>query len=240
MSIPGDFFIPAFNCPHRIDRIGALGDGGKWICGTERIAQKRSPCTVYSFGINHDSSFEASFLERAPNCQIWGYDFSVTEFGPEIHFNPALAPKAHFFQYALGASDQPHGDPPVYTLKSLMEKNGHDFIDILKIDIEGGEFDALAEFVRPYVDPNGAGMPVGQMEIEIHAWADNGEFGKFLKWWEDLERAGLRPFFTEPNLPYVSHLRTRPDLAEVRIPSMHSSSMHTYANLSSHSTPSLT
>jgi len=28
-------------------------------------------------GINGESSFEASLLERAPDCQVYGYDFSV-------------------------------------------------------------------------------------------------------------------------------------------------------------------
>ena len=200
-----------------MQRVGALGDGGKWICGLERLAAKRTPCVVYSFGVNYDSSFEADFLEHAPNCQIWGYDYSVTSFGPEITFNPTLSPLTHFFPYALGASDQHTANPPTYTLKSLMEKNGHDFIDVLKIDIEGGEFDSLAEFVKPYTGHGTPAMPVGQMQIEIHAWGDNGDFAKFLTWWENLEAGGLRPLLIELNLPYVSHLRTRPDLAEVRV-----------------------
>lgn len=28
-------------------------------------------------GINGESSFEASLLERAPGCEVWGYDFTV-------------------------------------------------------------------------------------------------------------------------------------------------------------------
>ena len=28
-------------------------------------------------GINGESSFEAELLEKAPGCQVWGYDFSV-------------------------------------------------------------------------------------------------------------------------------------------------------------------
>jgi hypothetical protein len=47
--ITGDFFPPAFNCPHEVERIGALGDGGKWICGLSRLAEKPD-CIVYAFG----------------------------------------------------------------------------------------------------------------------------------------------------------------------------------------------
>jgi hypothetical protein len=35
---------------------------------------------VYT-GINGESSFEASLLERAPGCEVWGYDFTVNSVG---------------------------------------------------------------------------------------------------------------------------------------------------------------
>jgi len=50
-TFPGDFFIPAFQCPHRVERIGTLGDGGKWVCGMDRIA-KQDKCVIYSFGLS--------------------------------------------------------------------------------------------------------------------------------------------------------------------------------------------
>ena len=46
---PGDFFIPAFQCPHQVERIGTLGDGGKWVCGMDRVV-KQDKCVIYSFG----------------------------------------------------------------------------------------------------------------------------------------------------------------------------------------------
>ena len=212
----GDFFIPSFNCPHRIERLGQRGDGGKWMCGIERLAQKRTPCIVYSLGVEQDSTFEEAFLKKAPNCEIWGYDYSVTQFGPQLRNSP-YGSKAHFFQYALGATDNHQATPPTYTLASMMKENGHTFIDILKIDVEGSEFESLAQFVRPYLDRDGPAIPIGQMQIEIHAWGDNSDFVKFLKWWEDLERAGLRPFFTEPNLPHANRVRNAADVTEVRL-----------------------
>lgn len=48
----GDFFPPIFNCPHELDRIGALSDGGKWMCGISRI-QDKPDCVIYSFGMSH-------------------------------------------------------------------------------------------------------------------------------------------------------------------------------------------
>lgn len=51
---PGDFFPPVFNCPHTVERLGALGDGGKWVCGLERLAEKPD-CVIYSFGASHSA-----------------------------------------------------------------------------------------------------------------------------------------------------------------------------------------
>ena len=105
----------------------------------------------------------------------------------------------------------------MYTLKTLMDANEHKFIDILKIDIEGWEFEALERFVQPYLESQEV-LPVGQVQLEIHAWTSSeyGKFAKFKVWWESLEAVGLRPFWTEPNLVYVNIIHgSRPDLAEV-------------------------
>jgi hypothetical protein len=50
-TFPGDFFIATFQCPHRVERIGTLGDGGKWVCGVDRVA-KQDKCVIYSFGLS--------------------------------------------------------------------------------------------------------------------------------------------------------------------------------------------
>jgi Methyltransferase FkbM domain len=71
---------------------------------------------------------------------------------------------------------------------------GHSHIDILKIDIEGWEFDTLTTLVNSYLE-SGQPLPFGQLELEIHAW--HKTFPEFLAWWEKLEQAGLRPFMTE-------------------------------------------
>ncbi|KAF9809787.1 hypothetical protein IEO21_07262 [Rhodonia placenta] len=224
-----DFFIPAYQCPHRVERIGALGDGGKWVCGFERVA-RQPHCVIYSFGVNNESSFEAALLRAAPGCEVWGYDFSVPAFGPEITADPALNARAHFFPYALGDRDSygAGANPPTYTLATLMALNGHRFIDLLKIDIEGAEFASLAAFLGEFAPPTHGPqthphapppppLPIGQMQIEIHARGGTGydTFAPFQQWWESLEHAGLRPFYAEPNLVYVNLIRgARPDLAE--------------------------
>ncbi|KAG9316855.1 hypothetical protein JVU11DRAFT_2927 [Chiua virens] len=209
-----DFFLPSYKCPHRVERVGVMGDGGKWVCGLERIVPKKQ-CVMYSFGVNGESSFEADIMKAAPGCEVWGYDFSVNSFGPEIELESDLKRRSHFFPYALGPKDafSAVDEPKMYTLRTLMERNGHDFIDVLKIDIEGNEFESLEVFIDSF---HGEPLPFGQLQLEVHArTSDYQDFPNFLKWWEKVEAAGLRPFFSEPNLVYVNLVRgVRPDLIE--------------------------
>lgn len=48
------------------------------MCGLSRLQAKKD-CTIYSFGINDESSFEAGLLELTQHCEVWGYDFSVKD-----------------------------------------------------------------------------------------------------------------------------------------------------------------
>ena len=162
------------------------------------------------------------------------------QWGPEIVDDPELAHRAHFEPWALGGTDKhgEHENPKFWTLDSLMELNGarsrfhssdprfiakvkfsrlpligHTFIDILKIGIEGGEYKALASFITAYA---GKDLPIGQLQLEIHSW-DGQLFIHFVKWWEYLEAAGLRPFWMEPNLVYMNIFRSAGStLTEVR------------------------
>jgi hypothetical protein len=122
--------------------------------------------------------------------------------------------KTNFYPYGISGTDNHDAKPPMWTLQTLMKKHGacpfviilpypishtlfssgHTFIDILKVDIEGSEFDTLTSMVKYYKEQNKP-LPFGQLQLEIHA--DKINFPQFLKWWEDLEEAGLRPFWTE-------------------------------------------
>jgi hypothetical protein len=92
--------------------------------------------------------------------------------------------------------------------------SGHAFIDILKIDTEGAEFDALTSFVNAHVHGH---LPIGQLQLEIHAQGERARFDGFLKWWESLETAGMRPFSFEPNLLHITGREcAKPEVVEVR------------------------
>lgn len=69
------------------------------------------------------------------------YDFSVDKYGPQLEaMSSPFQARAHFFNYGIGGRDEIVDGDQFYTLKTLMSMNGHDWIDILKVDVEGAEF----------------------------------------------------------------------------------------------------
>ncbi|KAH0834207.1 hypothetical protein J3R83DRAFT_11519 [Lanmaoa asiatica] len=222
------FFPPSFQCPHEMERIGLLGDGGKWTCGVSRL-QHKSDCLIYTFaGMNYETSFEAEILERTRYCEVWGYDYRSNSFGSIKRDR-----RAHFHPWGLANTDahSPNDEHKLYTLKTLLDMNSmsplqlylhhgntilsteHQHIDILKIDVEGWEFEVLSQILQPYI-ASGEPVPFGQLLIEIHTW--DKKFEDFLSWWEMLESAGLRPFMSEVNLVYQNYNRGK-DTALVEV-----------------------
>ncbi|KAL2106124.1 hypothetical protein VUR80DRAFT_7249 [Thermomyces stellatus] len=208
-----DFARPSFFCPYDLERVGKLGDGGKVVCGMSRY-EKESPgpssetntapeLVIYSFGVNKDSSFEAAMMERT-NAQIWGYDFSVDSWGPEI--TPEWASRSHFHKVGIAKETNKTRDPPFWSIHDLMAENGHDYVDIVKMDIEGHEFTALTGFIEHLKahEPEGATMPIGQLLIEVHFYTDRDVGGpktlqQWMTWWSSVEEMGLRPVNNEDN-----------------------------------------
>ncbi|EAS30771.1 uncharacterized protein CIMG_06250 [Coccidioides immitis RS] len=198
-----DFVYPAFNCPYELERVGREGDGGKWVCGMSRYeANKNRPCIVYSFGVNDDSAFEDAVLRRT-NCEIWGYDFSVGSWAKNL--DQSNASRAHFLQAGISNVTDTDRSPPFYSVKDLMKMNGHNYIDIMKMDIEGSEFGALTSFLTDFQDQD---LPLGQLLVETHVWEATPQtnyllprsLSEWIGFWEHLESRGLREVSVEPNL----------------------------------------
>ncbi|CAL8105630.1 unnamed protein product [Orchesella dallaii] len=209
-----NLFAPTFDCPYMKKRIGSIGDGGKWLCGFELLEESKTtkaPCVVYSFGVNRESSFEAEILEKT-NCDVFAYDMTVRRMGQQISGGGT---KLRFKSVGLGVNNTHN----LRTLETLMAENGHVWIDVLKIDIEGAEFATLESWFDSYNV-----LPFGQLQLEIHS--HRLSFPDFYNWWERLESKGLRAFSSEINLyPCISPKGYRPDLMEYSFINVHISNI---------------
>ncbi|KAJ6614691.1 methyltransferase domain-containing protein [Mycena sp. CBHHK59/15] len=175
------FFRSRFFVPLLCYRVGTMGDGGKWVCGLERATHQPN-CVIYSMGVERQSSFEQEVLRKSEGCHVYGFDFSLSEWGPELRTDAEVKSQAHFFPYKIGAEDNHTATPKEYSLQGIMKELGHEFIDIWKIDIEGSEFPTLTAVLETF---KGQPLPFGQMQIELHVgYTPNmSTIEDFNKWW---------------------------------------------------------
>lgn len=201
-----DFFNAHYSCPLK-EKVGILasdGDNGKWLCGVRSLL-RRPGCVVYSVGSNGDVSFEQGILNRT-ECTVHVFDPTLT---PHQKAAVDSVPGLHLHEYGLGDKDgwvSTGGDKSmtlgkkfdgfhVKSLPTIMKELGHNWIDVLKIDIEGAEWEVLDSIL---LDPEVA--PFTQLQVEFHNWNDGKRPVTFMK--SILQRMitkDLRVFSVEPN-----------------------------------------
>jgi len=142
---------------------------------------------IYSAGVGRDISFEHELIDYL-GCRIILLDPSPTglrtmqekanqrneiEYFPlglagtygEYRFSDPLKPAEGSFSYAREGQDF-----HVFSctdLSKLMQQHGHTHIDLLKMDIEGFEYDVIDRILRDRLD-------VRQLCIEFHYDLDSG------------------------------------------------------------------
>lgn len=87
-------------------------------------------------------------------------------------------------------------------MKTIMSLLGHRRIDILKMDIEGSEYEVIGDMIA-------SGVEVGQLAVEFHhRWPEVGE-RRTWKAIRELKREGFRIFDVSPSGYEYSFLATR-------------------------------
>jgi FkbM family methyltransferase len=188
-------------------RKSAFGsDYGGWTIAPEGLT---SSSTIYSFGLGNDISFDLALIERF-GCRVHGFDPSP----PVAQWigTQNLPPEYLFHDYGLGARDgeisffapSPQSGMystsnrhrhvstteirlPVRTLPAIAAALGSSRIDVLKMDIEGAEYDLLPSIVQ-------CPVPIGQLLIEFHHRAGIGSLKDTISGVEQLRSAGFRLF----------------------------------------------
>lgn len=169
----------------------------------------RSSSVIYSFGVGNNVAWELDLIRRfgvtihafdpTPECVVW---VEQQGLGDSFRFHPVglaavngtarfLRPaKAGRFNYipdheGLDSAAGCFVECPVRTLGQFREDLGHDRIDVLKMDIEGGEYAVLEDVLAEAPE---------QLLIEFHHNLPSIEFARTQAVLADLRATGYRIF----------------------------------------------
>ena len=115
---------------NKMCRLGRHGDGGYVMADTFHQGG-----IAYSFGINDDVSWDEDMAKRG--YHVYMYDHTIKTLPYE---------RSEFHFYRCGIMSSPLVSPHMETLENLLHNNLHMDVNnmILKMDIEGAEWDVLA------------------------------------------------------------------------------------------------
>jgi FkbM family methyltransferase len=118
---------------------------------------------VYSGGVGEDASFDLALIDRT-GCEVWAFDptpraieFARTIGDPRFHFVAVglwssearlrfhAPPNPSHVSHSIvePESSRDSFEVDCKSLDTLMVELGHDRIDLLKLDIEGAEYEVL-------------------------------------------------------------------------------------------------
>lgn len=168
-----------------------------------------SDSVVYSVGIGEDASFDLSLIARY-GCTVHAFD--PTPRSKDWVGRHCVDFRFRFFDYALAGRDgqlrlfQPKNtehvsaslnksshtsdiffDAPCYRLMTVMSQLGHSHIDVLKMDVEGAEYEIISDLIQTQ-----AIDVIGQLLIEFHHWMPGIDKERTRDAVRDLERQGLK------------------------------------------------
>jgi len=160
-----------------------FGTDCQWYVDTKNL---RADSIVYSFGVGTTISFERELISQF-GCEIFLYDPSPigvrTMQLPEnhldgIHFSPVgLSGRSGFYAFNVRRPEEgsfsliPSNNENCVELEcrdlsTLMHENGHAYIDLLKMDIEGAEYDVIEHICDNRLD-------IRQLCLEFHHFFEN-------------------------------------------------------------------
>lgn len=160
-------------------------DGSQYGGWTYDISFLNSNSIVYSVGLGEDTSWDEGIMNRL-GLHVWGFDptpksVSYVKMRSNLHrkefyFTPeGLSIQKKNLTFTKPANPNHvsmrqgvHSDGgdkimvPVNTLENWMKKHGHSYLDILKLDIEGSEYDVIENWIKQKK------FPMNQLLIEFH------------------------------------------------------------------------
>jgi len=155
--------------------IGGMPNGdGQWTVCFDKlkgILGRKEPCVVYSIGSANDFTFDDKMHDLG--CEVHTFDPTV---GWSVHKTQR---RERAWKYGIGFAGAPAENRPSvamfrrrrqqWTVKSVadvMRENGHNKIDVFKMDVEGNEWEVFRSFLT-----SPALLNVDQLLFEVHFWA---------------------------------------------------------------------
>lgn len=147
-------------------------DNASWVVPTSRLS---SSSICYCVGVGEDVSFDLALIEQF-GCKVWAFDPTPRA----IRFaegHAAREERFHFLPVGLWSEDttlrfyapsnpawvshsavnlqntSEYFEAPCRSVASLMKELGHGRIDLLKMDVEGAEYEVLDGMMRDAVAP---------------------------------------------------------------------------------------
>ncbi|GFN92338.1 methyltransferase-like protein 24 [Plakobranchus ocellatus] len=192
---------------NRVTRMGNLHDGGWELCEDPLYAPTKENCLVYSYGINFDFSFDDAMEKYG--CEVHSFDPSMNERkvdhvrGQRVHFHPVGV--AGVDKTIVENSGTWH----LYTIASHRRRLHHKLserrLDVLKIDVEGYELEALMTALD-----DGSLDDVRQLIFETHLTMMGGSpkkknYVQYLTLLRKIYARGFRIHTTHRNMFSVFH-----------------------------------
>lgn len=185
------------NCQH-VMRLGNADDGGWWICADEKLLRKPD-CVIFSVGSSNEFSFERA-ASRGLGCKIHVFDHTSISSKGALDGYPLVQ------LYPLGLGPEEASSPPIVSLTELIRESGGVVPDVLKVDIESGEWQVLESLIATH--PDGVLPGIRQVCFELHfARGPGGTYEHQFKegeenmgrWVKFVDHFGLVPWAVEEN-----------------------------------------
>jgi FkbM family methyltransferase len=175
---------------------------------------------IYSFGIGDDISFDLDLIrlyhatvhafDPTPRSLEWiksqelPKDFVLHQFGVADYdgfasfYPPANSEFVSFSTMKRGRSEDPTA-AKVYRLSTIMKMLGHERIDVLKMDVEGSEYNVIEDLVF-------SNLNVCQVLVEFHHRFKGIGKVRTIGAVEKLGKSGYRLFYQSRSAPVCSFI----------------------------------
>ena len=157
-------------------------------------------CTIYAFDPTPRSIAWVGRQDLPPQFHFFG--FGVAAFDGQATFHPPV--NREHVSYTVLARPETENDAiqaPVYKLQTIMDRLNHRHLDLLKMDVEGAEYDVLDQIDYGQTE-------IYQILVEFHHRFD------YIGWQPTktainlLKKEGYKTVFVSPSGEEFSFIRT--------------------------------